>query len=127
MIQIQSFLTVNDNSGGKIVKCISTTKKGTFSRFANIGEVVVVSVKMLRSKNKFRSKIKKGDVVYALVLKTKTGLTRKNGLKIKFETNSVTLLTNQFKPLATRVFGVVPQELRGSKFFKLISLSSGLI
>jgi len=127
MIQIQSFLSVNDNSGGKTVKCIATTKKGSFTRFANIGELIVVSVKNLRAKNKFRSRVKKGEVSYALILKTKTGLKRKNGVQVKFNTNSVTLLNKQFKPFATRIFGIVPQELRSSKFFKLISLASGVI
>lgn len=127
MIQIQSYLNVNDNSGGKTVKCIATTKKGSFTRFANIGELIVVSVKNLRAKNRFRSKVKKKEVVYALVIKTKSGLKRKNGLQIRFNTNSVVLLNSQFKPFATRVFGVVPQELRDSKFFKLIALSSGVI
>ena len=127
MIQIQSYLSVNDNSGGKIVKCIATTKKGSFSRFANIGELIVVSVKSLRIKNKFRSKIKKGDVVFALITKTKSGLKRKNGIRIRYNNNSAVLLNSQLKPFATRIFGVVPQELREAKFFKLITLASGVI
>lgn len=127
MIQIQTYLTVNDNSGGKTLKCIATTKKGSFTRFANIGELIVVSIKTLRTKNKFRSKIKTGEVAYALVTKTKVGLKRKNGIKIKFNTNAAILLNNQFKPLATRIFGAVPQEFREAKFFKLISLASGVI
>ena len=127
MIQVQTLLKVADNSGGKVVRCLKILKKVTKPRYGKIGDVIVVSVQKIRAKNKLTSKVKKGDVLYAVIIKTKNGLNRKLGLSYSFNENSVVLLNKQFKPLASRVLGLVPRELRNEKFSKIISLSSGTI
>ena len=127
MIQVQTLLKVADNSGGKVVRFLKILKKGTKPRYGKIGDVIVVSVQKIRAKNKLTSKVKKGDVLYAVIIKTKNGLNRKLGLSYSFNENSVVLLNKQFKPLASRVLGLVPRELRNEKFSKIISLSSGTI
>ena len=127
MIQVQTLLKVADNSGGKVVRCLKILKKGTKPRYGKIGDLIVVSVQKIRAKNKLTSKVKKGDVLYAVIIKTKNGLNRKLGLSYSFNENSVVLLNKQFKPLASRVLGLVPRELRNEKFSKIISLSSGTI
>jgi large subunit ribosomal protein L14 len=127
MIQKQTLLTVVDNSGGKIVRCIHILKKGKKPRHGRIGDVIVCSVQQIRKKNKLTSKVKKGDVLYGVIVKTSTFLKRSSGLSFCFSKNAVVLLNKQFKPLATRVFGVIPAELRNKKFTKIISLSSGLL
>ena len=127
MIQVQTLLKVADNSGGKVVRCLKILKKGTKPRYGKIGDVIVVSVQKIRAKNKLTSKVKKGDVLYAVIIKTKNGLNRKLGLSYSFNENSFVLLKKQFKPLASRVLGLVPRELRNEKFSKIISLSSGTI
>ena len=127
MIQTQTLLKVSDNSGGKSVRCLKLLKKGNNPKIASIGDVIVVSVQSIRFKNRLTSKVKKGDVLYAVVVKTKSKLYRKTGLSFSFDTNSVVLLSNQRKPLGTRIFGAIPQELREKKFSKVISLASGSI
>mgnify|MGYP003957854113 FL=1 len=102
-------------------------KKGAKTRYGKIGDVIVVSVQQIRSKNKLTSKVKKGDVLHGVVVKTKSVLRRSVGLTISYSSNSVVLLNKQLKPLATRVLGVIPKELRNNKFSKIISLSSGTI
>jgi len=127
MIQTQTLLKVSDNSGGKSVRCLKLLKKGNNPKIASVGDVIVVSVQNIRFKNRLTSKVKKGDVLYAVVVKTKSKLYRKTGLSFSFDTNSVVLLSNQKKPLGTRIFGAIPQELREKKFSKVISLASGSI
>jgi large subunit ribosomal protein L14 len=127
MIQTQTLLKVSDNSGGKSVRCLKLLKKGNNPKIASVGDVIVVSVQNIRFKNRLTSKVKKGDVLYAVVVKTKSKLYRKTGLSFSFDTNSVVLLSNQKKPLGTRIFGAIPQELRKKKFSKVISLASGSI
>jgi large subunit ribosomal protein L14 len=127
MIQTQTLLKVNDNSGGKIVRCLKILKKGAKTRYGKIGDIIVVSVQKIRSKNRITSKVKQGDVLFALIVKTKSTLKRKIGLSFSFEQNSVVLLSKQLKPLATRVFGMVPKELKTKKFSKIVSLSGGSI
>ena len=127
MIQVQTLLKVLDNSGGKIVRCLKILRKGKTIRYGIIGDLIVVSVQKIRSKNKILSKVKKGDVLYALIIKTKFPLKRSSGLIFSFPQNSVILLTKQFKPLASRVFSLIPKEIRQNKFAKILSLSSGLI
>lgn len=127
MIQKQTLLTVVDNSGGKIIRCIHILKKGKKTRHAQIGDVIVCSVQQIRKKNKLTSKVKKGDVLYGVIVKTSTFLKRCSGLSFCFSKNAAVLLNKQFKPIATRVFGVIPGELRNKKFTKIISLSSGLL
>jgi len=127
MIQIQTLLKVADNSGGKLVRCLKILKKGQKPRYGKIGDVIVVSVQQIRSKNKLTSKVKKGDVLFAAIVKTRAHLSRKFGISLSFAQNAVVLLNKQFKPIATRVLGLVPRELRNNKFAKIISLSSGTI
>lgn len=127
MIQIQTLLKVADNSGGKLVRCLKILKKGAKTRYGSVGDVIVLSVQQIRSKNKITSKVKKGDVLHGIIIKTRTNIRRSSGISICFSSNSVVLLNKQMKPLATRVLGVVPKELRNNKFSKIISLSSGTI
>jgi len=127
MIQIQTLLKVTDNSGGKLVRCLKILKKGAKTRYGKIGDVIVVSIQKIRSKNKITSKVKKGDVLYAVVVKTNSRLKRKLGVSFCFNQNAVVLLTKQLKPLATRVFGFVPKELRTNKFLKIVSLAGGTV
>jgi large subunit ribosomal protein L14 len=127
MIQSQTLLKVSDNSGGKLVRCLKILKKGAKTRYGKVGDILVVSVQKIRSKNKIMSKVKKGDVLFAVIVQTKTVLHRQIGLSFCFDDNSVVLLSKQLKPLATRVFGVVPRELRNKKFSKVVSLSAGTI
>jgi len=127
MIQIQTLLKVADNSGGKLVRCLKSLKKGAKTRYGSVGDVIVLSVQQIRSKNKITSKVKRGDVLHGIIIKTRTNIRRSSGISICFSSNSVVLLNKQMKPLATRVLGVVPKELRNNKFSKIISLSSGTI
>ena len=126
MIQQQTILKVADNSGAKHVKCIKVL--GGFKRkFAYTGDIIVVSVVKLRNKSKFNSKVKKGEVYRALILKTKNSTSRRSGFKKLFKENVVCLLNKQGKPLGTRIFSLVPFELRKHKWIKISSLSPGLI
>lgn len=126
MIQQQTVLKVSDNSGAKYVKCIKVL--GGFKRkFAYIGDVIVVSVIKLRNKSKFNSKVKKGEVYKALVLKTKKSNLGVSGFNTFFKENSVCLLNKQGKPIATRIFSQVPLALKKHKWIKISSLSSGFI
>jgi len=127
MIQVQTLLKVSDNSGGKLVRCLKILKKGQPTPYGKIGDVIVVSVQQIRAKNKMTSKVKKGEVLFAVVTKTRSPLKRHLGLSLCFSYNSVVLLNKQLKPLASRVLGVVPRELRNNKFAKVISLSSGTV
>ena len=123
MVQPQTRLRVFDNSGAKIVQCIRTPNK----QRSSWGSLILVSVKQLRSKNKIKLKIKKGSVVFAHVLKATLPLKRIGGSRLKASSNGVVLLNKQMQPIASRIFGVVPKELRSSKFLKLITLSGTTI
>jgi len=125
MVQIQTLLTVVDNSGGKRVRCLKILKKGAKTRYGKIGDVIVVSVQQIRTKNKLISKVKKGDVLYGVIVKTRFSFKRTCGLSFLSQKNAVVLLNKQFKPLATRVLGLIPRELRNNKFSKIVSLSAG--
>jgi large subunit ribosomal protein L14 len=123
MIQQQSILKVADNSGAKIVKCIKVL--GGFKRtVAYTGDTIIVSVLKLR-KAKFNSKVKKGEVYRALIIRTKKEI--KKSLNTYFNGNYVCIFNKQGKPVATRVFGPVPEDLKKKKWIKLNSLSSGFI
>jgi len=127
MIQIQTLLKVGDNSGAKIVRCLKILKKGHQPRYGKIGDIIVVSIQRIRSKNKLTSKVKKGEIFFAVIVKTKANLKRKQGLSLVFNNNVVVLLNKQHKPLATRIFGLMPKELRTNKLSKIISLSAGTL
>lgn len=117
MIQIQSVLDVADNSGARKVMCIKVLG-GSHRRYANIGDVIKISIKEAIP----RGKVKKGDVMNALVVRTKKGVRRTDGSIIRFDKNAVVVLDNQLKPIATRIFGPVTRELRRN-FMKIISLA----
>ena len=118
MIQMQSNLDVADNSGAKRVQCIKVLG-GSKRRTAGVGDIVVVSVKEAIP----RGKVKKGQVLTALVVRTKKGVRRGDGSLIRFDDNAAILLNAQEAPIGTRVFGPVTRELRNEKFMRIISLA----
>lgn len=126
MIQQQTILKVADNSGAKTVKCIKVL--GGFKRkYAYVGDIVVVSIQKLKNKAKTTSKVKKGEVYRALVVRTKNAVKRKDGSYINFNGNSVSLLTKQQTPVGTRIIGPVSKKLKNKKYAKFASISSGMI
>jgi large subunit ribosomal protein L14 len=117
MIQMQSVLDVADNSGARRVMCIKVLG-GSRRRYANIGDVIKVSVKEAIP----RGKVKKGEVLNAIIVRTKQGIRRPDGSAIRFDQNAVVLVNAQ-GPIGTRVFGPITRELRGEKYMKIISLA----
>lgn len=123
MIQQQTLLKVADNSGAKYVKCIKVL--GGFKRkTAFLGDLIVVSVQKLRNKSKKTSKVFKGDVYKAIILKTRQKVKKKDGSFFFFFENSVSLLNKQNKILASRLIGPLPKKLKKNKILKLASISS---
>lgn len=118
MIQTATYLTVADNSGARKVMCIKVLG-GTRRRYASVGDVIVVSVKEAIPE----AKVKKGDVLKAVIVRTSKEISRLDGTYIRFDDNSAVLINNQLEPLGTRVFGPVARELRAKKFMKIISLA----
>ena len=118
MIQMQTNLEVADNSGARKVQCIKVLG-GSKRRFASIGDEIVVSVKDAIP----RGRVKKGDVLRAVIVRTAKGINRANGELIRFDTNAVVLINKQKEPIGTRIFGPVTRELRGKGFMKIISLA----
>jgi large subunit ribosomal protein L14 len=118
MIQMGSRLEVADNSGARQVECIKVLG-GSHRRYAAIGDVIVVSVKDAIP----RGKVKQGEVLFAVVVRTRKGVRRKDGSLIRFDTNAVVILNKQRQPIGTRIFGPVTRELRGDAFMKIISLA----
>lgn len=122
MIQMQTELNVADNSGAKKVMCIKVLG-GTRKKFANINDVIKVSIKVAIP----NSKVKKGDVLNAVIVRSKYGVSRKDGTYIKFDTNAVVLLDNKNQPIGTRIFGPIAKELKTEKYMKISSLALELI
>ena len=118
MIQTQTYLDVADNSGARRVMCIKVLG-GSHRRYARIGDLIKVTVKEAIP----RGKVKKGQVMNAVVVRTKKGVRRGDGSLIKFDDNAAVLLNNQLAPIGTRIFGPVTRELRGDSFMKIISLA----
>ena len=118
MIQTQSYLDVADNSGARRVMCIKVLG-GSKRRYARVGDLIKVTVKEAIP----RGKVKKGQVMTAVVVRTRKGVRRPDGSLIKFDDNAAVLLNNQQAPIGTRIFGPVTRELRGEKFMKIISLA----
>lgn len=118
MIQTQSMLDVADNSGAKRVQCIKALG-GSHRRYAGIGDLIKVSVKEAIP----RGKVKKGQVMNAVVVRTRKGVRRPDGSIIRFDVNSAVLLNASLAPVGTRIFGPVTRELRSEKFMKIISLA----
>jgi len=118
MIQMQTVLNVADNSGAKMVQCIKVLG-GSKRRYAGIGDVIKVSIKVAIP----RGRVKKGDVYDAVIVRTRKGVRRSDGSVVRFDTNAAVLLNPQLQPVGTRIFGPVTRELRSEKFMKIISLA----
>ena len=122
MIQMRTILDVADNSGAKKVGCIKILG-GTRRRYARVGDVIVVSVKDAVP----NSKIKKGEVVRAVVVRTTKEVGRPDGSYIRFDDNSAVLINPQGEPIGTRIFGPVARELRARRFMKIVSLAPEVV
>ena len=118
MIQMRTTLDVADNSGARRVQCIKVLG-GSKRKYASIGDIIVVSVKEAIP----NGKVKKGEVMRAVVVRTAKELGRPDGTYIRFDNNSAVLIDNQKEPIGTRIFGPVARELRAKKFMKIISLA----
>lgn len=118
MIQTESYLDVADNSGARRVMCIKVLG-GSHRRYASVGDIIKVTVKEAIP----RGRVKKGQVMKAVVVRTRKGVRRKDGSLIKFDDNAAVLLNQQEAPIGTRIFGPVTRELRGDKFMRIISLA----
>jgi len=118
MIQMQTKLNIADNSGAKKAMCIKVLG-GSKNRYASIGDLIRISIKQATP----NSKVKKGDVLYAVVVRTKKGINRSDGTSVKFDNNAVVVLNEKHQPIGTRVFGPVTKELRTDKFMKVVSLA----
>jgi len=118
MIQMQSVLNVADNTGARSVMCIKVLG-GSKRRYAGVGDVIKVSIRDAGT----RSRVKKGEVYSAVVVRTAKGVRRADGSLIKFDGNAAVLLNNKLEPIGTRIFGPVTRELRNEKFMKIVSLA----
>lgn len=122
MIQMQSRLDVADNSGAREVMCVKVLG-GSKRKFAGIGDVIVVSIKDAIP----RGRVKKGQVVKAVIVRTKKDIRRADGTTIRFDGNACVLINKDKEPIGTRIFGPVTRELRGDGFMKIISLASEVL
>ena len=118
MIQVESMLEVADNSGARRVQCIKVLG-GSHRRYASVGDIIKVTVKEAIP----RGRVKKGDVINAVVVRTKKGVRRPDGSVLRFDDNAAVLLNQNKAPIATRIFGPVTRELRGDQFMKIVSLA----
>ncbi len=118
MIQAETRLTVADNSGAKIVCCVKVLG-GSKRRYAGVGDIIVVTVKEAIP----NAKVKKGEVLKAVVVRTRKEIKRPDGSYIRFDENSAVLINQQREPIGTRIFGPVARELRAKRFMKIISLA----
>lgn len=122
MIQMQTNLDVADNSGAKRVQCIKVLG-GSKRKYASVGDIIVVSVKEAIP----RGRVKKGDVLKAIVVRTAKEIRRNDGSAIRFDTNAAVLVNQNMEPIGTRIFGPVTRELRTRKFMKIVSLAPEVI
>lgn len=123
MIQEQTVLNVADNSGAKRVMCIKVLG-GSRRRYANIGDVIKIAIKEAIP----RGKVKKGEVLKAIIVRTKKGISRSDGSTIRFDENACVILNNTTEqPIGTRIFGPVTREIRGDNFMKIISLAQEVL
>ncbi|MGI9382551.1 MAG: 50S ribosomal protein L14 [Methyloligellaceae bacterium] len=118
MIQMQTNLDVADNSGARRVQCIKVLG-GSKRKYASIGDIIVVSVKEAIP----RGRVKKGEVMRAVVVRTAKGVRRQDGSVIRFDRNAAVLVNNQGEPIGTRIFGPVTRELRAKRHMKIVSLA----
>ncbi len=122
MIQMQTELDVADNSGAKIVECIKVLG-GSKRRYARIGDIIKITVKEAIP----RGRVKKGEVLFAVVVRTKSGVRRSDGSLIRFDSNAAVLLNPKYEPIGTRIFGPVTRELRTERFMKIVSLAAEVL
>ncbi|MBR4928208.1 MAG: 50S ribosomal protein L14 [Oscillospiraceae bacterium] len=118
MVQMQSYLKVADNTGAKEIMCIRVLG-GTRRRYANIGDVIVASVKKAQP----GGTVKKGDVVKAVIVRSTKGMRREDGSYIRFDENAAVIIGNDKNPVGTRIFGPVARELRDKDYLKIASLT----
>ncbi len=118
MIQMQTNLDIADNSGARRVMCIKVLG-GSKRKYASVGDVIVVSIKEAIP----RGRVKKGDVMKAVVVRTRKDIRRTDGSVIRFDGNAAVLVDNKSEPVGTRIFGPVPRELRAKRHMKIISLA----
>ena len=119
MIQMQTYLKVADNTGAKELMCIRVLLGGSRKRYANIGDVVVASVKKAAP----GGQVKKGDVVKAVIVRSAKGLRREDGTYIRFDENAAVIIKEDKNPRGTRIFGPVARELREKEYMKILSLA----
>jgi large subunit ribosomal protein L14 len=122
MIQSETRLTVADNSGAKELYCIKVLG-GSKRRYAGIGDIITCSVKEAIP----NAKVKKGDIVQAVIVRTKKEISRPDGSMIRFDDNSAVILTKSNEPVGTRIFGPVARELRAKRFMKIVSLAPDVL
>jgi large subunit ribosomal protein L14 len=122
MIQSETRLTVADNSGAKELYCIKVLG-GSKRRYATIGDIIVVSVKEAIP----NSKVSKGDIVQAVIVRTKKEIARPDGSSIRFDDNSAVVINKNNEPVGTRIFGPVARELRAKRFMKIVSLAPDVL
>ncbi|MBU1340819.1 MAG: 50S ribosomal protein L14 [Proteobacteria bacterium] len=122
MIQTETRLTVADNSGAKELYCIKVLG-GSKRRYASIGDIITCSVKEAIP----NAKVSKGDVVQAVIVRTKKEISRPDGSMIRFDDNSAVILTKSNEPVGTRIFGPVARELRAKRFMKIVSLAPDVL
>jgi len=118
MIQVESNLAVADNSGARRVQCIKVLG-GSKRKYASVGDVIVVTVKDAIP----RGRVKKGEILQAVVVRTAKDVQRRDGTSIRFDKNAAVLITKQGEPIGTRIFGPVTRELRSKNYMKIISLA----
>lgn len=118
MIQTQTMLGVADNSGARKVMCIKVLG-GSKKRYSKIGDIIKVAVKEAIP----QGRVSKGQVMFAVVVRTRSGIRRSDGSLIRFDDNAVVLLNNQYAPVGTRIFGPVTRELRTQQFMRIVSLA----
>ncbi len=122
MIQSESRLTVADNSGAKELYCIKVLG-GSKRRYAGIGDIITCSVKEAIP----NAKVRKGDIVQAVIVRTRKEISRPDGSLIRFDDNSAVILSKQNDPVGTRIFGPVARELRAKRFMKIVSLAPDVL
>ncbi len=122
MIQMESYLKVADNTGAKEIHCIRVLG-GSKRKYGNIGDVIVASVRKATP----GGTVKKGDVVKAVIVRTKRGVRRENGIYVRFDENAAVIIKEDKNPKGTRIFGPVARELRDKDFMKILSLAPEVI
>jgi len=124
MLQVRSILDVADNTGAKLVQCIKVLG-GSRRRYATIGDVIVVAIKEVSGGP--AAKVKKGEVVDAVVVRTRQAIRRNDGSYLRFDSNAIVIIDKELNPRGTRIFGPVARELRDKKFMKIVSLAPEVI